>query len=212
MNTNLEFYFAPKTVSLASHIALEDAGAHYAARQIDFSNVQQRSANYLGLNPKGRVPILATHQGVISETPAILAYIAQAYPDARLAPIDDAFLFAKCQEFNLYLCSTVHVAHAHRVRGSRWADDEMAIVAMQNKVKQNMQECFELIETKMFAGPWVLGENYSICDAYLFTIAQWLAGDGVDIKQFQNIRALDVRMRTRPSVTALAETYSLAPL
>lgn len=212
MNRALGFYFAPKTVSLASHIALEDAGAIYTAHQIDFSNTQQRSADYLKVNPKGRVPVLETERGFISETPAILMYIAQAFPAAKLAPLDDAFMFAKCQEFNLYLCSTVHVAHAHRVRGSRWADDDLAIKSMQQKAPQNMAECFELIETKMFAGPWVLGEAYSICDAYLFTIAQWLAGDGVDIKQFKKIRDFDVRMRQRPSVITLNSAYDIPSL
>ncbi|MFT4861622.1 MAG: glutathione S-transferase [Pseudohongiellaceae bacterium] len=209
MNQPLTFYFAPKTVSLASHLALEDAGAIYQPHQIDFARVEQRSSSYLDVNPKGRVPALETHRGIISETPAILMYIAQTFPQAKLAPLNDPYLFAKCQEFNLYLCSTVHVAHAHRVRGSRWADDDAAIEAMQRKVKQNMQECFALIETKLFAGPWVLGEAYSICDAYLFTIVQWLVGDEVDVKQFQKIRDFDIRMRERPSVIGLADTYSI---
>ena len=212
MNQSLAFYFAPKTVSLASHIALEEASATYEPRPIDFANVQQRSQSYLAVNPKGRVPSLKTDRGIISETPAILMYIAQSFPEAKLAPLSDPYLFAKCQEFNSYLCSTVHVAHAHRVRGARWADDDSAIVAMQKKVQQNMQEYFELIEDKMFTGPWVLGDDYSICDAYLFTIVQWLAGDGVDVKQFQKIRDFDGRMRSRPSVIALAETYNITPL
>ncbi len=212
MSESLVFYFAPKSVSLASHIALEDAGANYEPHPIEFATTQQRSADYLAVNPKGRVPVLKTSRGTISETPAILMYIAQTYPSAELAPLADPYKFAKCQEFNLYLCATVHVAHAHRVRGNRWADDDQAIVSMQQKVKQNMQEYFELIEKRFFTGPWVLGEHYSICDAYLFTIAQWLAGDGVDIKQFEKIRDFDIRMRERESVKALNAIYNLAPL
>ena len=81
------------------------------------------------------------------------------------------------QAFNSYLCSTVHVAHAHRVRGYRWvdADDAAAIVAMQKKVPQSVAECFDLIEREMFAGPWVMGTKaYTICDPYLFTLARWM--------------------------------------
>jgi glutathione S-transferase len=211
MNHTLAFYFAPKTVSLAAHLALEDASAAYVTHQVDFASTEQRSADYLRVNPKGRVPALVTAQGSISETPAILMFIAQTFPSAKLAPLADPFLFAKCQEFNLYLCATVHVAHAHRVRGQRWANDDNAILSMQAKVKQNMQACFELIEKEMFAGPWVLGQDYSICDAYLFTIAQWLAGDGVDLNQFPKIREFDARMRTRPSVKKLAKLYSIPP-
>ena len=61
---------------------------------------------------------------------AMLAYIAQSFPEARLAPFDDPFAFAQVQAFNSYLCSTVHVAHAHRVRGTRWADDPTTIEAI----------------------------------------------------------------------------------
>lgn len=207
--TSMIFYFFRKSVALATHIVLEESGASYEAREIDFTVSEQRSEEYLGINPKGRVPALATAEGIITETPALLTYLAQTFPAANLAPIDNPFLLAKCQEFNLYLCSTVHVAHAHRVRGIRWADDERSITAMQNKVPQNMTECFELIESEMFSGPWVLGENYSICDAYLFTVAQWLKGDGVALSKFPAISDFEMRMRKREAVKRLASTYGL---
>ena len=121
------FYFAPRTVAVASHITLEEVRADYETRVLDFSAGEQRSDAYLGINPKGRVPALVTDEGVITETPAILLYLAQRYPDSNLAPTKDAFQMAKLQEFNAYLCATVHVAHAHRVRGERWADDENAL-------------------------------------------------------------------------------------
>ena len=116
----LKLYYAPNSCALASHLALEHSGAVYEACKVDFSRQEQRSPAFLAINPKGRVPVLITEQGVLSETPAILAYIAQRFPSAKLAPIDDPWLFAQAQSFNSYLCSTVHVAHAHRYRGYRW--------------------------------------------------------------------------------------------
>ncbi|WP_204348727.1 glutathione S-transferase N-terminal domain-containing protein, partial [Serratia marcescens] len=74
------FFFGPKTCALASRIALEEAGAPYEAVRLDMAGGQQRTPDYLAVNPKGRVPALATPRGVLTETPAILAYIAQAYP------------------------------------------------------------------------------------------------------------------------------------
>jgi len=203
------FYYAPRTVSLASHITLEEVAANYEARRLDFIATEQRSARYLGINPKGRVPALDTGNGILTETPAILAYLAQIHPQASLAPLDDAFRFAKVQEFNIYLCATVHVAHAHRVRGLRWADNEDAIKAMQAKVPANMRDCFALIEQSMFSGPWVMGAQYSICDPYLFTLASWLAGDGVDITQFPQISAHYQRMRERPAVREVLQIHGL---
>lgn len=194
------FYYAPRTCAVASHIALEEAGADYQSRRIDFGTTEQRSAEYLKINPKGRVPSLVTDRGIITETPAILAYIAQTYPDAGLAPLDDPFEFARMQAFNCYLCATVHVAHAHKVRGSRWVDDPAAMEAMKKKVPQTMAECFQLIEDDMFQGPWVLGERYSVSDAYLFTISQWLESDEVDINRFPRVADHAQRMKERPAV------------
>ena len=113
--------------------------------------------------------------------------MAQRFPGAELAPLADPFVLAQVQEFNSYLCATVHVAHAHGRRGARWADDEAAIAAMQRKVTANMTECFELIEHKLLRGPWVIGDRYTICDPYLFTIASWLEGDGVDTARLPRV-------------------------
>lgn len=204
----LTFYYATDTCALASHIALKDAGADYRLHRIDFATTQQRSAAYLALNPKGRVPALVTPEGILTETPAILAYVAQAYPQARLAPTDP-FRFAKVQEFNSYLCSTLHVAHAHRMRGSRWADEPEAIEAMKRKVPQSVGACYDYVETQI-AGPWVMGEAYSIADAYLFTVAQWLEGDGVDPARYPRVIDHRARMAARPNVAAaIAEEFAL---
>ena len=149
----LKFYYAPGTCALASHIALEEAGADYEAVRLNFATEDQKAADYLAINPKARVPSLVTDQGVLSETPALLLFIAQSYPDAQLAPLDDIFALAQAQAFNSYLCSTVHVAHSHLRRGHRWADDPAAIESMKAKVPQSVGECFDLINQEMIKGP-----------------------------------------------------------
>ena len=73
------------------------------------------------------MPALVTDKGIITENPAILAYVAQTFPKAKLAPLDDPFAFAQVQSFNSYLCGTVHVAHAHKGRGYRWATQEVVV-------------------------------------------------------------------------------------
>jgi glutathione S-transferase len=194
-----KFYYAPISCSLASHIALEQAGAKYDAVRVDFTSNAQRSPEYLGVNPKGRVPALVTEHGVLTETIAILTFVAQSFPDAGLAPFEDAWAFARMQSFNSYLASTVHVAHAHRMRGKRWVDDADAIVKMQEKVAQNVTECFDLIERDLFGSPWVLGERYSVSDPYLFTISRWLESDGVDPSRFPKVLAHRERMAELPA-------------
>jgi glutathione S-transferase len=152
-------YYEKGTCALASHIALEEAGAEYSTMRVNFGAGEQRSPEYLAVNPKGRVPSLVTERGILTETPAMLAFIAQSFPKAGLAPLDDPFRFAEVQAFNSYLCSTVHVAHAHRLR-----------------------------------------ESYTICDPYLFTIARWLEGDGVDPARFPKVKAHRDRISERPAV------------
>jgi glutathione S-transferase len=196
----MKLYFAKGTCALASHIALEEAGAQYSTVRINFATSEQQSPEYLAINPKGRVPTLVTDEGTLTETPAMLAFIAQSFPKAKLAPLDDPFGFAQVQAFNSYLCSTVHVAHAHRMRGTRWADDPGAIEAMKRKVPQTVAACFDMIESKMFQGPWVMGETYTICDPYLFTLARWLEGDSVDPLRFPKVKAHRDRMSERAAV------------
>jgi glutathione S-transferase len=197
----MKLYYATGTCALASHIALEEAGAEYSTVRVNFAASEQRSPEYLAINPKGRVPSLVTDRGILTETPAMLAYIAQSYPKSKLAPLEDAFHFAEVQAFNSYLCSTVHVAHAHRMRGHRWVDDPSAIEAIKKKVPETVAACFELIESKMLQGPWVMGETYTICDPYLFTLAQWMEGDSVDPARFPKVKAHRDRMSERSAVS-----------
>ena len=201
--TALTLYYTPGTCAQAVRIALEEAGAPHQLVQLDFAAAQQRTPEYLAVNPKGRVPALVTPHGTLTETPALLAYVAQSFPKARLAPAD-AHGFARMQEFHSYLASTVHIAHAHRPRASRWADEPEAIAAIQRKVPQNMTECFNLIESHYLPtvdqSPWVMGEQYTVADGYLFTIGTWLKSDGVDIASFPKVFAHTQRMLERPAV------------
>lgn len=196
----LTFYWARNTCARATHIALEDAGAVYDARRLDFARAQQREPEFLSINPKGRVPALVTPRGVLTETPALLVYIAQTHPAAKLADFADPFAFAQLLSFASYLCATVHVAHAHDPRGVRWADQASSIADMKGKSHGNMRDCFQLIEREMFKGPWALGEAYSVIDPYLFTIATWLAGHGVEVAEFPGVADHFKRMSERESV------------
>ena len=202
----LTFYYAPQTCALATHIVLEQVGCDYQALRLDFKAGQQRSPEFLAVNPKGRVPAIVTERGVLTETPALLLYLAQQFPQAGLAPLDDPFALAELQAVNAWFCSTVHVAHAHRPRAYRWADDPAAQAAMQAKVPQNMGECFDWIESSVLRGPWVMGDRFSIADPYLFTLSGWLAADGVDIARFA--RVADHRQR----VAALPAVQRVLPL
>jgi glutathione S-transferase len=203
----LTLFAAKNTCSLAAHLALEEAGATYEVKRLDLSKGEQRTAEYLKLNPKGRVPLLVTDKGSISENPAILYFIAQTHPKANLAPRDPVAL-AQMQAFNSYLCSTVHPAHAHKLRGNRWSDDPAVIEGMKVKVPQNMTDYVSLIENEYLQGPWVMGEYFSVADCYLFTIANWLEGDGADVSKLPRVLDHRARVAARPATVKVLASYN----
>ena len=203
----LTLYYSRASCAYAPHILLHDAGADFTTVEIDFATGEQTSPDFLAINPKGRVPALVTPDGILTENPAILLYIAQTHPKTKLAP-SEPFALARAQSFNMFLASTVHVAHSHKHRGARWADDPAAQAAMTAKVTENMAMYAGMIEAHYFTGPWVLGEDYSMCDAYLALITRWLGADGVDLADFPNLQAHDKLMRTRPSMQAVMGLYS----
>ncbi|MBM7069698.1 glutathione S-transferase family protein [Actibacterium sp. 188UL27-1] len=195
----MRLHVARGTVAVAPHIALEEAGAEYTLNWIDFTRGDQTHPDYLAVNPKGRVPALETPHGVLTEAAAILTYIADTHPAASLMPADP-FQRARVHELHLTLAATVHVNHAHKLRGSRWANDPAAHTAMAAKVPQNMTANAALLQDHFLTGPWVLGDAFSTADIYLFTVARWFAGDGVDMSAFPALTVHHTAMMQRSAV------------
>lgn len=205
----MKLYYAPNTISIASAIALHEAGIEFEPIKLDFAAGQQTSPEYHAINPKGRVPSLITDAGILTETGAILDYIAALNPDAGLVPTDP-WQAAQMRSVMYYLASTMHVNHAHKMRGHRWADSESARADMTAKVPQTMTECCTFVEANALAEPFVLGKTLSLADPYLFTVCTWLEGDGVDVTAFPKIRAFRTAMEARESVRAVRMTGMIA--
>ena len=194
----MKLYYAPNTIALAALITLEEVGAAYDPVRVDFATAGQRGPDYLAVNPKGRVPSLVTAQGVLTEAPAILTYLAQTHPAAGLIPADP-FAAARMNELMSYLGSTVHVSHAHKMRGARWSDDPAVIVSLKDKVTQNMADHFAYMEGR-FDGPWAMGAAYTLADPYLYVLSSWTKGDGDDLAQFPTIAGHFAAMQARLAV------------
>jgi glutathione S-transferase len=195
----LKLFHAPGSCSLAALLALEEVGADYEVVRMDLRAADQQRPEYLALNPKGRVPALATEQGVLTENIAILGWIAQTWPEKALAPADP-FGFAQAQAFNGYLASTVHVAYAHRWRPYRWADEAACRQHLQDLAPEKFAATLQPIEDGMLAGPWVMGETFTTCDLYLFVFTDWLEGVGIDPARFPRLHDHRERVRARPSL------------
>jgi glutathione S-transferase len=198
----MQLYYAPGTISIAVAIALEEAGLDYEAIKIDFANKEQTSPAYAQINPKSRVPALAVDGGILTETGALLDYIADIAPDADLRPTDPVLL-ARMREVMYYLASTMHVNHAHKMRGSRWASKTSSYKDMQAKVPQTMADSCAHLSQYGLRGPFVLGDRLSLADCYLYVVCTWLQGDGVTLADFPKIQSFMAAIEQRDSVRAV---------
>lgn len=192
------FYF-PNTIAVATALALEEAGQDYEAVYVDFKNGAQQQPDYLGINPKGRVPALEVDGQILTETGALLEFAAPG-----LVP-SDPVKAARVRAVMYYLASTMHVNHAHKMRGHRWADQEDSHNDMAAKVPETMAACAAYVEAECLEGPFVLGDTFTIADAYLYAVCRWLPGDGVSLEDYPNISAFMAAVEQRASFAALLE-------
>lgn len=198
----MQFYCAPKTVSIATAILLEETGIAYEPVLLNFATGEQAKPKYHAINPKGRVPAIVTSDGILTETGAILEYLANLVPDQGFIPTDpwDA---AQMRAVMYYLAATFHINHAHKMRGYRWADTQDAFKDMTAKVPETMGQSCAFIEENTSLSPFVMGEAMTVADPWLFTICTWLDGDGVDITAYPRLSAFYDMMSARPSVAAV---------
>lgn len=198
----MKLYYSPGACSLAPHLALEEAGADYAVERLDFSKSQQRSPEYLAINPKGRVPALVGDGFTLTEAPAILAFVAQGHPEARLWP-EDARRAARCAEWLAWCSSTVHIAYAHIRRPERYASSDGAKQEVVEKGKETCRQVWRDVDAKLGAGPWAVGETFSVADCYVLVFWTWGGGPalGFDMAaDCPNWTAHARRMAQRPAV------------
>ena len=198
----MKLHYFKGTVAVAVAITLHEAGLDFEAVNVDFQIADQTRAPYLAINPKGRVPALDTGKAVLTETGAILDYIAAVAPRAGFVPTD-ALQAARMREAMYYLASTMHVNHAHKTRGARWATEQSSFDDMKAKVTETMTAATDYVETHMLAGPFVLGDTFSLADPYLFVVTCWLPGDSVDLGAYPKITAFRAAMEERASVKAV---------
>jgi glutathione S-transferase len=200
----MKLFYSPGACSLAPHIALEEAGANFSPTLVDFKSTEQRSPAYLKINPKGRVPALAIGDWTLTECPAILQFIAQSHPDAKLWPTD-LRAQAKCLEWMAWLSSGVHVTYAHVRRAERYATSEAALADVRAKGAVSTREIWGDLETRMaaFSGPWIAGDQFTVVDGYAFVFWMWGAGQHLGYNMAQDFPAWTAharRIAVRPAV------------
>lgn len=193
----LKLYWAPNTIASATAIVLNEGNVPWEGIRVDVASGEQTKPAFHKVNPKGRVPALVTPEGVLTETGAILEYLA-ATEVPSLVPVDPLHA-ARMREVMYFLASTMHVNHAHKMRGARWADEKRSWADMTAKVPETMALSCTYIEA-LIAGPFLFGDHVTLADAWLYTISCWLEADGVDIADFPKLAAFRAAMASRASV------------
>ena len=193
----MKLYYSPSACSLSPHIVATELGLPFELVKVDVvAKRTEHGEDYLAVNPKGLVPALRLDDGsVLTEGPAVVQYLADLKPDAQLAPASGSMARYRLQEMLGYINSELHQAYmplfnpacSDEVRGARMA---------------HLHKHYGLLDAALGRAPFVLGERFTVADAYLFVVTRWAEFVKLDLSAFPHLQAFQARMAERPSVQA----------
>ena len=204
----LKLYYSPGACAMASHFALEEAGADYDLVKIDLKKGEQKTPEYLAVNPAGVTPALVTDRGVLTENVVIVGYVAQTHPEAKLADNDDSFAFGQMQSVNAWLGSSLHPAIGKVLFSRPPLEGEAKEAALKLALEK-----YDLAEQHLLKGPWVMGEAYTVADGYLSVFSRWARqADLLDKTRYPKLNAHLDLVQTRPAVVRALQMEGLQPV
>lgn len=201
----MKLYFAPGACSLSPHIVLRELGLDFELEKVDVRGKKTADGgDYFAINPKGQVPALKLDDGnVLTEGPAIVQYLADRKLDAGLAPKNGTLERARLQEILNYLTSEIHKGFGPLFAGGSDEAKKAEIETLGKKLTY--------LESQLADGrDFLLGKDFSVADAYLFTLLNWTGFVGIDLKQWQKLAAYHARVGARPKVQETLEAEALA--
>jgi glutathione S-transferase len=193
-------WMAPYTCARVAAIALEEAGAEFETRLVRFMRGEHKSPEFKRRNPKGKVPALEIDGVTLTENVAILAYLAERFPDAKLLPVADGSVQRAQILADLCFCSSTLHPLVTRIRMPQFfAGPENAVVVKQT-AEAAMDEYFQLVEDRLAGAAWWYGDAWSAVDGYLYWVFWRVEGAGYDISRFPRFTAHARAMERRPAV------------
>ncbi len=200
----MKLYYSPGACSLASHIALREAGLAY---ELVLASTKTKKlldgTDYLTINPKGGVPLLELANGErLSEGPVILQYIADQAPDKNLAPAPGSWARYRLQEWLNFITSEVHKSFTPLFN---MAMPEAGKAISRTRLGQR----FAWIDAQLEGRQYLLGDQFSVADAYLFNVSNWTSVTQVDISGLSHLLAYRARVAARPAVVAAMQAEGL---
>jgi len=200
-----KLYFSPGAVSMATHIALEEAGIPYTLEPVLIREGQQLSEQYRRVHPLGRLPALEIESGVVlTETPALLGYLAEHAPQLQLLP-ESGLGRARANEWMSLLASAVHVAFISFFRPDRYTSNDAARAALKVDGKQNFLDMLRYVESRLPEAGFALGERYTLVDAYLTVFFLWARRFELPVSELPRYARLAGAVLPRPAVRSALE-------
>lgn len=186
---------------MAPHIVLNETGQSFELRKFATADRANYSPEYLAVNPKGRIPALLIDGFVLTENPAILAYLGRRFPKAGLYPADASEAEARCLELLAWSSNTVHVAFAQLMRPERFVLREESYPPVRESGHLNYGQCLADIESRLQQVEYAVGDQFTVVDPFWLVFYRWGVRAGYDMRaRFPAYTAYAERMCSRPSV------------
>lgn len=200
----MKLYYYPGACSLAPHIVAREAGIAIALEKVDLANrTTETGANFATVNPKGYVPALGLQDNsVLTEASAIIQYLADSQPAADLAPAHGSMERYRLLEWLGFISTEIHKGF-----GPLW--NPATPDAVKVATKERLASRFAYLDEALAKHPFLMGDRFTIADAYLFTVVNWTNFHGIDISPFPNLQAFQARIVSRPAVQQALEAEGL---
>jgi glutathione S-transferase len=201
----MKLYFAPGACSLSPHIVLREAGLNFELEQVDLRTKKTKSgADFLKVNPKGQVPVLVTDDGkMLTEGPAVVQYIADQKPEAKLAPPCGSFDRSRLQEWLNFITSELHKSFSPLFAPN--TPEEYKTI-----IKENLAKRFAGLDARLAENQYLMGSRFSVADAYAFVVVGWAKPMKIDLAKWKNLTTYLDRIAARPKVQEAMKAEGLA--
>jgi glutathione S-transferase len=194
----MKLYTSPGACSMADHIVLEWTGQPYTA--VIVSREERASPDFKRLNPAGAVPVLEDNGWSLTQNAAILNYIADTYPEAKLGGDGSTKGRAEVNRWLGFLNSDMHPAFKPMFGTTNYLEDKAVIEKTHDNARKQLRKLFERVDAQLGKHDWIAGDQKSIADPYLFVMLRWAKGSKVDLSGLDNLKKFEQRMRADAGV------------
>lgn len=201
----MKLYYSPGACSLSPHIVALEAGIPLQLEKVDNKAKRTESGqDFWQVNPKGYVPALALDNGeLLTEGPAIVQYLADLKPESGLAPANGTLERYRLQEMLGYINSELHKSYSPLFKAETPAE-------VRQERKDYLRRRYALLDALLAKQTWLLGDHFTVADAYLFTVTNWAKAVEFDLSEFTALTAFQKRVAARPQVQAALQAEGLA--